>query len=71
MVGEPELVGLLYRADWTRLSLAAGVVKRTGAQPDDERGPAPDCREAGHRPWAAATASRRPTVKGTAPPIWK
>jgi hypothetical protein len=37
MAGVPELVGLLYRADWTQLSLAAGVVKRTGAQPDDER----------------------------------
>jgi hypothetical protein len=25
MAGEPDLVGLLYRADWTRLSLSAEV----------------------------------------------
>jgi hypothetical protein len=25
MTGEPDLIGLLYRADWTRLSLSAEV----------------------------------------------
>ena len=30
MLAEPELAGLLYRADWTRLTLSAGVRRVTG-----------------------------------------
>ncbi len=30
MLPEPELAGLLYRADWTQLTLAAGVTRVTG-----------------------------------------
>ena len=29
MAGQPELIGLLYRADWTRLSLSAEVRSET------------------------------------------
>src|ERR1700685_4588305 len=33
MVGLPELIGLLYRADWTRLSLSAEVRSETDREP--------------------------------------
>jgi hypothetical protein len=36
MLGERELVGLLYRADWTRLSLLAGLTKVTDGPGDVE-----------------------------------
>jgi hypothetical protein len=34
MIGEPDLVRLLYRADWTKLSLSADVVRLTSATED-------------------------------------
>jgi hypothetical protein len=33
MAGLPELIGLLYRADWTRLSLSAELRSETGREP--------------------------------------
>src|ERR1700683_3034071 len=33
MVGLPELIGLLYRADWTRLSLSAELRSETDREP--------------------------------------
>jgi len=33
MAGLPEVIGLLYRADWTRLSLSAGLRSETGQEP--------------------------------------
>ncbi len=30
LLAEPELAGLLYRADWTKLTLSAGVTRMTG-----------------------------------------
>ena len=33
MAGLPELIGLLYRADWTRLSLSAGLRSETDREP--------------------------------------
>lgn len=36
MLGEPELAGLLYRADWTRLSLSASLTKVTYAGLGDD-----------------------------------
>ena len=40
MAGLPEVIGLLYRADWTRLSLSAEVRSET----DREPAPAPVAR---------------------------
>jgi hypothetical protein len=33
MAGLPEAIGLLYRADWTRLSLSAELRSETGREP--------------------------------------
>ena len=33
MADLPELIGLLYRADWTRLSLSAELRSETGREP--------------------------------------
>src|ERR1700727_3033468 len=33
MASLPELIGLLYRADWTRLSLSAELRSETGGEP--------------------------------------
>ena len=33
MANLPELIGLLYRADWTRLSLSAELRSETGREP--------------------------------------
>lgn len=33
MAGLPEVIGLLYRADWTRLSLSAGLRSETSREP--------------------------------------
>jgi len=33
MAGLPEVIGLLYRADWTRLSLSAGLRSETDREP--------------------------------------
>src|ERR1700744_5450742 len=33
MASLPELIGLLYRADWTRLSLSAELRSETGREP--------------------------------------
>ena len=42
MLTGPELAGLLYRADWTQLTLSAGVTRVTGPGPGDgHRGAGP------------------------------
>jgi hypothetical protein len=33
MAGLPEVIGLLYRADWTRLSLSAELRSETDREP--------------------------------------
>ncbi|HET9080951.1 MAG TPA: hypothetical protein VFO01_10625 [Trebonia sp.] len=33
MAGLPEMIGLLYRADWTRLSLSAELRSETDREP--------------------------------------
>src|ERR1700761_3352121 len=40
MLTGPELAGLLYRADWTQLTLSAGITRVTGAG-DGPRGAGP------------------------------
>jgi hypothetical protein len=52
MLGEPELVGLLYRTDWTRLSLSAGLTKVMGDGPGDLAGWRPGVRVR-HPPWTS------------------
>ena len=34
MAGLPEVIGLLYRADWTRLSLSAELRSETDREPE-------------------------------------
>ena len=41
MTGLPELIGLLYRADWTRLSLSAELRSETDREPRPFPGPRP------------------------------
>jgi hypothetical protein len=57
MAGLPELIGLLYRADWTRLSLSAELRSETDREP-------PGARCAGAGP--AGTAPGRGRGKTTA-----
>src|SRR5579862_7827316 len=46
MAGLPELIGLLYRADWTRLSLSAELRSETDREPPPHRS-----REGWYRAW--------------------
>jgi hypothetical protein len=48
----PDLVSLLYRADWTRLSLSADVhASLDRSQPEDELPPRPPSWLAFGQPW--------------------
>lgn len=71
MLGEPELVGLLYRADWTRLSLSARLVGVTEDGPESVVVPGwPPGRRVRHASRGSASdppnGPRRPTRRITA-----
>ena len=59
MAGLPEVIGLLYRADWTRLSLSAELRSETDREPlprlSREAGPAGTAPGRGRGKTTAAT----------------
>src|SRR5580700_188325 len=79
MAGLPEVIGLLYRADWTRLSLSAELRSETDREPppgplvprlagaEARRRPLPEARSAADRSWwpvAPGVPGSRPGRRG-------
>jgi hypothetical protein len=65
MAGLPDLIGLLYRADWTRLSLSAELRAEYGQEPPRLR-PRPRSRAHRASTGPAGTATGRGRGKTTA-----
>ena len=61
MAGLPEVIGLLYRADWTRLSLSAELRAETDREPE----PLPRLSRKGRSCWYRTWPAQGKTTAAT------